>query len=658
MQYLSERMDRYKLGHTTRQNQVRRPKVPALKIMSLNTNSLVSDNKHALLSTILKEHNPDILCVCESKLDNTISDSAIFPSVSGYEIINRKDNKFGAGGVLIAVKNTILASPVNDLDIGCEIVWARIEIANKNPLYIGSFYRTPSKDDPEIINQLHESVSKLTCKKDGVLLNVIINGDVNTPDIIWEDLTVNNNPNYSIQLNNTMLDFVNANFLTRLINTPTRNDNILDLVLSTNPDIIYDLEIHPGMSDHNAITYQVNLSVKRQKKPDRYVYQYKKGNIENIKKDMEDLCTIFESENRREKSIDENWTLFKKTLLKSMEKNIPTKKITSRWNLPWITPDIRRLRQQKKGAWDSGKHNRNSHAWKRYLALSKKVTDAIQEAHRKYFDDILNTSITDNPKKFYSYIKQKKSGQSNIPVIKRNTEILSEPKDKANVLNDPYTPVFTREPHGQLPDIDGTPIPPMMDIKFTSPGVEKLLQNLNPNKAAGPDLLPTRMLKEVAKEIAPVLAFIFQQSYDTSQVPSDWQFANVTAVFKKGEKTNPANYRPVSLTCILCKTMEHIVFSQLMNHLDRKKDLRNFQHGFRRNHSCETQLLNTAEELSRRLDMRQTIDLLILDFSKAFDTVPHRRLLHKIQHYGVEGLTNKWIGSWLCQRKQKVVLDG
>jgi hypothetical protein len=108
------------------------------------------------------------------------------------------------------------------------------------------------------------------------------------------------------------------------------------------------------------ITYQVNLSVKRQKKPDRYVYQYKKGNIENVKKDMEDLCTIFESENRREKSIDENWTLFKKTLLKSMEKNIPTKKITSRWNLPWITPDTRRLCQQKKRAWDSGKHNRNS----------------------------------------------------------------------------------------------------------------------------------------------------------------------------------------------------------------------------------------------------------------------------------------------------------
>ena len=119
---LSESHEMTDPEHTTRQNQVPRPKVPALTIMSLNTNSLVSDNKHALLSTLLKEHNPDILCVCESKLDNTIGDSAIFPSDSGYEIINRKDNKFGAGGVLIAVKNTILASPVNDLDTGCEIV--------------------------------------------------------------------------------------------------------------------------------------------------------------------------------------------------------------------------------------------------------------------------------------------------------------------------------------------------------------------------------------------------------------------------------------------------------------------------------------------------------------------------------------------------------
>ena len=282
----------------------------------------------------------------------------------------------------------------------------------------------------------------------------------------------------------------------------------------------------------------------------------------------------------------------------------------------------------------------------------------MQRAHRDYIDNILNTNITENPKKIYSYIKQKKAGESSIPVLKPDSVIISDSKEKAEARNMQYTSQFTREPDDDLPDIDDNPGSPMPDILFTAPGIEKLLSNLNPSKAAGPDLLPTRILKMVSKEIAPVLCAIYQQSYNTGQVPLDWQQANVTAVFKKGDKTNPANYRPVSLTCILCKTMEHVIFSQTMGHLDKYDTLVHFQHGFRPNHSCETQLLNTVEDLSHRLDKRKTIDLLILDFSKAFDTVPHRRLLLKLNHYGITGKTNKWIEAWLCHRQQRVVLDG
>ena len=122
--------------------------------------------------------------------------------------------------------------------------------------------------------------------------------------------------------------------------------------------------------------------------------------------------------------------------------------------------------------------------------------------------------------------------------------------------------------------------------------------------------------------------------------------------------TNRANYRPVSLTCLICKTMEHVIYCQIMNHLDSHHIQVEFQHGFRSNHSHETQLLNIEEDLSRRLDTRQTTDLLILDFSKPFDTVAHRRLLYKIHHYGITGKTNMWIKSWLCNRQQRVVLDG
>ena len=459
-------------------------------------------------------------------------------------------------------------------------------------------------------------------------------------------------------LNYTMVDFVNTNFLTQMTDKPTRNDSILDLTLTTNPDLITDLEIHPGISDLCAVTYNVNLTVKRQTKQDRYVYQYGKGDLEGVKRDLRAFKDDFLSKESLKRPVNDNWNLLKGALVSSIKKNIPQKKITSRWNLPWMTTEIKRLCRKKKRAWDAGRHNRNSHSWKRNIKLSKLVKDAIQESHRTYVDNILNVSINDNPKKFYSYIKQKKSGQSNIPALRLDGNLLSDPTEVAEALNSQYTSQFTREHDGHLPDIDGEPVFPMPDIEFTAPGIEKLLNNLNPAKASGPDLVPARILKLASKELAPVLSLIYQQSYDTGQVPLDWQQANVTAVFKKGDKTNPANYRPVSLTCILCKSMEHIIFSQIMNHLDRHNILVKFQHGLRANRSCETQLLNTVEDLSRRLDRRKVTDLLILDFSKAFDTVPHRRLLHKIQHYGVTGRTNRWISSWLCQRQQRVVLDG
>ena len=126
--------------------------------------------------------------------------------------------------------------------------------------------------------------------------------------------SVRSNPNYSMQLNNAMLDFVSANVLTQLTDKPTRKENILDLILTTNPDIISNLEIHPGMSDHCAVTCDVNLSVKRQKKPDCYVYQYKKGDIEGVKKDMAEFRDKLLSENLYNRSVDENWTQFKTTL--------------------------------------------------------------------------------------------------------------------------------------------------------------------------------------------------------------------------------------------------------------------------------------------------------------------------------------------------------
>ena len=132
----------------------------------------------------------------------------------------------------------------------------------------------------------------------------------------------------------------------------------------------------------------------------------------------------------------------------------------------------------------------------------------------------------------------------------------------------------------------------------------------------------------------------------------------MAAIFKKGDRHLASNYRPVSLTSVSCKVLEHIIFRSIMDHVDVHKILKFFQHGFRANHSCETQLIDTIDDLARGLHNKQQLDLLILDFSKAFDKVAHKRLISKLQFYGIRNNTVLWLENWLIGRTQKVVVDG
>ena len=133
---------------------------------------------------------------------------------------------------------------------------------------------------------------------------------------------------------------------------------------------------------------------------------------------------------------------------------------------------------------------------------------------------------------------------------------------------------------------------------------------------------------------------------------------NVVPIFKKGDRSKPANYHPVSLTAICCKQLEHIIVSNTLQHLNDHNILTDNQHGFRRGRSCETQLIITTDDFARSLDKSAQIDVAVLDFSKAFDRVPHQRLLSKIEYYGVRGNTKRWIASFLRGRCQRVVVDG
>ena len=141
-------------------------------------------------------------------------------------------------------------------------------------------------------------------------------------------------------------------------------------------------------------------------------------------------------------------------------------------------------------------------------------------------------------------------------------------------------------------------------------------------------------------------------------MPSEWREALIVRLFMKGQKQQPSNFRPVSLTSVACKVLEHIVHSNIMRHFDQNNILTDKQYGFRKRRSCVTQLVTTVQGIASQLWSGDQVDVILLDFAKAFEKVPHRRLLYKLGYYGVRGHTLQLIESFLGHRKQRVLLDG
>ena len=198
----------------------------------------------------------------------------------------------------------------------------------------------------------------------------------------------------------------------------------------------------------------------------------------------------------------------------------------------------------------------------------------------------------------------------------------------------------------------------MWDIHFKIEDVEKRLKNLKQDKAPGPDGIHPKILKECAVELARPIYRIFRKSLDEGKLPSDWRTAVVSPIWKKGSRTLASNYRPISLTSVVCKVLEAIIRDEIVNHVNQEKLFTKNQHGFTTGKSCLTNLLETLEDWTSAVDQGHSVDAVFLDFQKAFDTVPFRRLMLKLRAYGVKGKLASWIESFLSDRKMQVSVRG
>jgi hypothetical protein len=528
---------------------------------------------------------------------------------------------------------------VDDDNTNCETLWINIKAVG-GCVKFGVCYRSPKADQDEI-NSLFEEI-KTHSKGDTIIM-----GDFNYKDINWKT-------GFSSGAASNFMDLVKECFLYQHVEEPTRENNILDLVLSTEQDLVQEVVIESPVanSDHNVITFVVPLKIKMESRTGK-IYNYHKADFLKICSKLE-LVTW-------NQNIDSNrqWNFLKGQLLNVREEYVPIRKPRRGKSAPWMTISIRKGIRKREKIW---KKFVQSPTYRNRTAYTKKRNElctAIRKA-KFNFECKLAENIKDDPKSFYAYVKSKSRARIGIgPLKDENNLLIEDEKGMTRILNNYFASVFTSE------DLNNIPVPESMldendklsDITITAERVNKAIDDMKLNKAAGPDELTSTYIKGLKGVINEPLIDLFKTTMEEGSIPNDWRCANVTAIFKKGLRTDPGNYRPVSLTSNICKVMERMIKEDIVNFLERKQIIRNSQHGFRNKKSCLTNLLEFMEHVSQKLDKGEPVDIIYLDFQKAFDKVPHKRLLAKLKAIGIEGNLLRWIGLWLTGRKQRVVIN-
>ena len=246
--------------------------------------------------------------------------------------------------------------------------------------------------------------------------------------------------------------------------------------------------------------------------------------------------------------------------------------------------------------------------------------------------------------------------------LKENGDLKHQPKDMANILQSQYSSVFS-DPESADKDSTASNTKKnihsnISNVQVTTKRMMDAMSEVNSNSSAPDGDIPAKVLKDCRKSLCKPLVILWQNSFDKGIIPIQFKQQFITPIFKKGNKTDPANYRPVSLTSHVIKIFERVIRAQLVEFLETNKLISAKQHGFRKGRSCLTQLLSHMDQILENYLRGEDTDVIYLDYAKAFDKVDHKILLHKLSLYGIHGRLLDWISAFLLNREQVVVVDG
>jgi hypothetical protein len=647
--------------------------LPSMNILYTNADQLNQGKMSELQQRIITE-KPMIIAITEVKPKNTSKKLTLQDFViPGYSLHPRNLENETGRGIAVYTHESINRSVIqiqleSKFEEECLL---EIRLRGGDILLFGCVYRSPttstnSDQNNEDLNNLLKSIAR----KD--YSHRCIVGDFNYRDINWNNWTT---PHGTESKEAKFIETVRDCYLQQHINESTRirgNDDpsTLDLVFTEEVSQIADIVHHAplGKSDHSVLTLKFQCYLDYSKPKKKYLYHRAdwKGMREELDRDK--WAESFVSSLRGETSEDA-WMPIKSKLIYLKEKYIPTSKATGKptWTEKGSIPIDERLREaiQKKHAehrhWIVKKKRGNAEAARlAYTRARNKVSQMMRKATRGFEKNVAR-SAKSNPKSFWSYVRRRMKTKSGVAPLLEDITNKSSLKfgddEKAHILQKQFTSVFTKEPPGDVPSLGKVTESLLFDIIITEKMVEEEIKILKTTKSPGPDDIHPLMLIQLVSYLKKPLAFLFNRTLATGEIPEDWKKGNISSIFKKGAKNRAENYRPISLTSVVCKLMEKFIKQAMLDYLLENDLLSKKQHGFISGRSTVTQLLRYLDECIAEISDGYVVDAIYLDFSKAFDTVPHRRLMSKLESYGITGNVKQWVNSFLTGRSQTVKVN-
>lgn len=619
-------------------------KCGGLTLLYTNAQSILS--KLPDLEATAHNFKPDIILITESWCNKTISDNVL--KVIGYDLISdlRKDrtdttNGIG-GGILVYAKNGLAVLSIDNLSDFNQYAHFKISTSLCD-MNIFLIYRPPSssKANNEMLCNLIKNAPK----------DSLIIGDINFPKIDWNNLT---SDTFSSDFLNSCID----NNFSQYVDFPTHSkNNILDLVLCNNDCVLNAENLGPlSNSDHVMILIRTCFDFVSTNNNDvklnwsRANYSELKDEIANV-----DWPNLLSNDD-----VNLNWANFKQKLNTVIYKHVPLITTTSDNSKPiWMNNYIKRMLRKKSRLYKKMKLTKSESDTKNYKDAEKVTKKAIRNAKKKVEVRISKQNGNEGKNSFNKYVKSRLGKQTGIgPLLDEHNTVTSDGKKMADILNEHFSSVFSKD-NVNVNNIEDLVFDsPIEDLIITKQDIEDKIDKLKPGKAPGPDGISTTLLIKLKFVISIPLQILFQESLSKGCVPTEWKKAKVIPIFKKGSKGKASNYRPVSLTSVACKLLESIIRDKITEHLIRNKLINTSQHGFTKNRSCQTNLLEFMDFITKCIDQGDPVDVIYLDFSKAFDKISHSKLALKLKAHGIRGKLLSWITDWLTNRSQWVCVNG